>query len=266
MGIYGEGGLEAEQALLPDPRILLAVELQQRRRHRETRPRIISSPASPSRRASSPWSTSGAACRTSARASWAPSRARGSAGRSSMRTRSSAPQVNYPVSPIMDVSPHLHGGGRAGREGKPDLSRPGRTMLPDMNTSLVHRDADPPVGGGCLNPTSSSRRITDPPGRGFPKDSGRRGHRPAVFHCAGAPGQRARRRGRAPSTCTSKQGGLARSGWWTTAAAWTADDLALCWQPHATSKIETEDDLLTRVQPRVPGRGAFQHRRCAAGS
>ena len=55
-------------------------------------------------------------------------------------------------------------------------------------------------------------------------------------------------------------GGLCRVRVVDDGAGMGEEDLALCWQPHATSKIETEDDLLARVQPRVPGRGAFQHR------
>ena len=39
-------------------------------------------------------------------------------------------------------------------------------------------------------------------------------------------------------------GGLARIRVVDDGAGMDEDDLALCWQPHATSKIETEDDLL----------------------
>ncbi len=41
-----------------------------------------------------------------------------------------------------------------------------------------------------------------------------------------------------------EQGGLARIRVVDDGAGMDAEDLALCWQPHATSKIETEDDLL----------------------
>jgi DNA mismatch repair protein MutL len=42
-----------------------------------------------------------------------------------------------------------------------------------------------------------------------------------------------------------EQGGLARVRVVDDGAGMAPDDLGLCWQPHATSKIETEDDLLT---------------------
>ena len=42
-----------------------------------------------------------------------------------------------------------------------------------------------------------------------------------------------------------EQGGLARVRVVDDGAGMSAEDLELCWQPHATSKIETEDDLLT---------------------
>ena len=42
-----------------------------------------------------------------------------------------------------------------------------------------------------------------------------------------------------------EQGGLARIRVVDDGAGMDEEDLALCWQPHATSKIETEDDLLT---------------------
>src|ERR1700690_3950695 len=40
-------------------------------------------------------------------------------------------------------------------------------------------------------------------------------------------------------------GGLARIRVVDDGAGMSEEDLSLCWQPHATSKIETEDDLLT---------------------
>src|SRR5271157_614705 len=42
-----------------------------------------------------------------------------------------------------------------------------------------------------------------------------------------------------------EQGGLGRIRVVDDGSGMDAEDLALCWQPHATSKIETEDDLLT---------------------
>ena len=61
---------------------------------------------------------------------------------------------------------------------------------------------------------------------------------------AGAAGQRHRRRAGAIDVYL-ESGGLSRIRRRDDGSGMDEDDLALCWKPHATSKIETEDDLLT---------------------